>query len=610
MLVEPPRPRRPWPGWDGALLIALGVAIVAVYLGRGQLGGEHRLLLALGLDVAWLALTAWTRLRGQKYATPADGFRPLVVIPSHNNADQVADVARGCLRHCADVVVLDDGSTDSTAAVAGSVDGVTVLRHGVNRGKGSALSSALLWAQGRDFTHVIAVDADGQHIPDDLPHFLDAARRDPWAIHVGVRTMENAPGKSHFGRSFSNFWVWAETGHRVGDSQSGFRVYPVVPVLSLGLGGGRYEWEVEVLVRALWNGIGVRDVPCEVYYPPAEERVTSFRLFWDNVRISVLNTRLVAERILWPPRWWLRVPEPGADWRGRHLGTLWGWLFFLGMLRLFGRWPTYIAMRGMSLFYLLTSSDHRSGVQGYLRRAQAAGIAVQAGWLSAWRVFYNFAISIIDRFLRLARGKDAFKFEIHGAEEARATLQDSGVIFISAHMGNPELGASELNSYSTDKPVNILQFTAGEDPYVALLQRYTKTRRPPRIISLNAGEDLAAMEAVRALRRGEIVALKGDRIVDDRTATVDLLGSPVRLPTGPWLLAAISGAPIVVFGCFKKDARTYHVEVGKPRTLRFTSRKERDADLHRWTTEFASQMEQWIKAWPHQWYNFHDPWAS
>ena len=613
MSPERPARRRAWPGWDGALLLLVSAAAVAVWLWRGRLGGDERLLLALALNAAWLLGTGLSRRFGRVRLPPrpagASAFKPVVVIPSKDNRGTIAGIAQACRAHGVDVIVVDDGCVDGTGDAARDVPGVTVLVHPRNLGKGAALNTAFHHAWRQGYTHAVCLDADGQHDPADLPGFIEACRADPWAIHAGVRDMSTAPGRSQFGMNFSNWWTWVETGHRLGDTQCGFRAYPLEPVLTLGLGDGRYEWEVEVLVRSLWRGVAVRDLPCRVFYPPEEERVSSFRPFWDNVRISLLNTRLVTLRILWPPTWINRVPAPGGEWRGRHLGTVWGWSFFLGMIRLLGRRPTHAAMVVLSAFYLVFAASHRRGVSAYLRRAQAAGLPVRAGWLDAWRIFHAFACSIVDRFVLLVKGPTAFTMIHEDTARAKETLETRGAIFLTAHMGNPDLGATALQTVEFQRPVNVLQYTSGDDPYMVLLRRHLPDGQAPRVISLNAGEDLASLEVIRALRRGEIVAIKGDRVVDERAVEVQLLGATVRLPTGPFLLAALAKAPLFVLGCFHEGGGRYRVIAGEPWELRFTSRGQRDADLTRWTQRFASQLEAWARRYPRQWYNFHDPWA-
>ncbi len=614
MSPERPARRLSWPGWDGVVLLLLSVVAVVVYLSRGRLGGDERLLFALVLNSCWLLWTGFARHFGRARLPPrpdgAVSFRPVVVIPSKDNAPTVGDVAAACHAQGVDVIVVDDGSVDGTGDVARDVQGVTVLAHAVNMGKGAALNTAFHHAWRQGYTHAICLDADGQHDPADLPRFVEACRADPWAIHAGVRDMSTAPGRSQFGMKFSNWWTWVETGHRLGDTQCGFRAYPLEPVLSLGLGDGRYEWEVEVLVRSLWRGVAVRDLDCRVFYPPEEERVSSFRPFWDNARISLLNTRLVVLRILWPGHWINRVPPRGGEWRGRHLGTVWGWSFFLGMIRVFGRRPTHAAMLVMSGFYLVFARSHRDGVLAYLRRARAVGLPVRSGWLDAWRIFHRFACAIVDRFVLLAHGPEAFTVVHEDTARAKLELETQGAIFLTAHLGNPDLGATALQTVEFQRPVNILQFTSGDDPYMVLLRRYLKGDQAPRIISLNAGDELASLEVIRALRRGEIVAIKGDRVVDERVAVVDLLGGRVRLPTGPFLLAAISRAPLFVLGCFHEGKGTYRVIAGEPWRLRFTSRDGRQADLERWAQRYAAQLEAWARRYPRQWYNFHDPWSE
>jgi glycosyltransferase involved in cell wall biosynthesis len=235
----------------------------------------------------------------------ASVFKPCVLVPVFDNAQTVGGVVAGAKRLQLEVLVIDDGSTDGSGERAREAGGV-VFRHEANRGKGAALKTGFREALARGFTHAASIDADGQHFPDDLPRLLDAARASPHALVVGAREwadQEHVQGKSAFGRSFSNFWVWFETGVRVGDSQCGLRVYPLEHVTQLGLRRDRFDLEVEVIVRAAWAGLPVLSVPVRVHYPPPAERISHFRLFHDNFRISLLNTALVARRLVpWPHR--------------------------------------------------------------------------------------------------------------------------------------------------------------------------------------------------------------------------------------------------------------------------------------------------------------------
>ncbi len=201
------------------------------------------------------------------------------------------------------VIVVDDGSRDETARVA-SVAGARVISHATNLGKGAALLTGLAAAREAGFTHLVSVDADGQHSADDLPALLDASRAQPEAIVVGARDFEvpNVPGSSRFGRRFSNLWVRLETGEDLSDTQSGYRIYPVEATLGLEVPASRFEWEVCVLVFAAWAGVPLVDVPIGVFYPPPDQRVSHYRGFVDSARISWLHTRLVTRGLLRPIR--------------------------------------------------------------------------------------------------------------------------------------------------------------------------------------------------------------------------------------------------------------------------------------------------------------------
>jgi uncharacterized protein (DUF2062 family) len=170
-------------------------------------------------------------------------------------------------------------------------------------GKGKAIISGGKWAWGKGFTHVITLDADGQHNPRDIAKFAAAIQHNPHAIIVGVRNLRqaNVPQSSKFGRAFSNFWLKVQTGVSLGDAQSGFRAYPLPALTQLQFTETRYSFEVEVLARAAWAGFPLRGIDIDVYYPPPNERISHFAVFKDNLRISWLNTRLTFRSLLpWP----------------------------------------------------------------------------------------------------------------------------------------------------------------------------------------------------------------------------------------------------------------------------------------------------------------------
>lgn len=233
--------------------------------------------------------------------------RPLkiiVVVPVFNHGVTLRQVVTRILSVHDDVLVLDDGSTDNGLE---SISGlpVRIHAHPANQGKGAAIRTAAGIAAPLGATHIVTIDADGQHDPQDLPAFFNAIERHPLAVIVGARNFAtaNVPRSSRFGRVFSNFWLRVQTGRKVSDVQSGFRAYPTALFEHLSFTEKRYAFEVEVLVRSAWAGLDLLDVPVTVLYPPKDQRVSHFRKLADNMRISWLNTRLTLRSMLpWPHR--------------------------------------------------------------------------------------------------------------------------------------------------------------------------------------------------------------------------------------------------------------------------------------------------------------------
>lgn len=215
-----------------------------------------------------------------------------IIIPTYNNAHTLQSVIDSVLQYVADVIVVNDGSTDSTSDVLVSNTAIKVISYHTNRGKGYALKQGFKLATTMGYRYAITIDSDGQHQSSDIALFLNKVQQYPDSLIVGSRILhqENMPGGSTFANKFSNFWYRLQTGINLPDTQSGFRLYPLAKIAGMHFITNRYESELEMIVRAAWKGIKVCDVAISVYYPPLEERVTHFRPFRDFFRISVLNT--------------------------------------------------------------------------------------------------------------------------------------------------------------------------------------------------------------------------------------------------------------------------------------------------------------------------------
>ncbi|MEP7107253.1 MAG: DUF2062 domain-containing protein [Ferruginibacter sp.] len=247
-----------------------------------------------------------------------DEFRACVIIPTYNNSSTIARVIEDVSAYTNNVIVVNDGSTDETLAIVQAIPFVQLLTYPKNAGKGWALRKAFSLATQLGYRFAITIDSDGQHFAKDLPTFIDKLKLLQDGIIIGSRNMDQAsvPSKSSFGHKFSNFWFKVETGIYCPDTQSGFRLYPLWLLKDIHFITRKYEFEIEVLVRAAWNGLKVESVPVSVYYPPKEERISHFRPFIDFTRISILNTFLVLIAVLYiKPRDFFKTIFEKKKWK-------------------------------------------------------------------------------------------------------------------------------------------------------------------------------------------------------------------------------------------------------------------------------------------------------
>ncbi len=219
-----------------------------------------------------------------------------IIIPTYNNETTIGHVVDSCREWTDDIVVVNDGSTDTTGHILSSYakEGITIVEYTPNKGKGNALKKGFQYAKAQHYEYALTIDADGQHSAKDIPSFIETISQHPHSLVMGSRNIQadNMPKKNTFANKFSNFWFTVQTLRRIPDTQTGYRLYPLSYMGNLWWVTSKYEAELELLVFAAWHGVKIIPIPVHVFYPSAEKRVSHFRPGMDFFRISVTNTIL------------------------------------------------------------------------------------------------------------------------------------------------------------------------------------------------------------------------------------------------------------------------------------------------------------------------------
>jgi len=208
-------------------------------------------------------------------------------VPAFNEATQIAKVVLGAIQHVDEVVVIDDGSNDGTAEAA-RAGGATCLQLPANRGKASALRTGIEFAAARGFTHVLTLDGDGQHRPEDIPVLIQAAVRTGADMVIGTRAFErhSMPRARFYSNTVGSCLASVLVGREIRDSQSGFRLIRLDQLVSLELRSRFYEFEMEVLIKMARGGCSIEQVPIPAIYQDGRAR-SKMKPVRDTVRICI-----------------------------------------------------------------------------------------------------------------------------------------------------------------------------------------------------------------------------------------------------------------------------------------------------------------------------------
>lgn len=229
-------------------------------------------------------------------------FRCIVLIPSYNSGALLRRTVASVLAVWPDIVVVTDGSTDGSDQTLEDMlpqhPGLKVLHLAHNGGKGQAVLHGAQWAVRAGYTHVLTMDADGQHPAQSVPDFISVAQRNPGSLVLGVPVFgPEAPALRVWGRKLSNLLIGMETHGAIEDCLFGFRVYPATAMIAV-LEASRFmrgfDFDPEVALRMVWQGVPALNKPAAVQYFNAEQGgISHFHYVRDNARLIFMHSRLL-----------------------------------------------------------------------------------------------------------------------------------------------------------------------------------------------------------------------------------------------------------------------------------------------------------------------------
>jgi len=289
---------------------------------------------------------------------------------------------------------------------------------------------------------------------------------------------------------------------------------------------------------------------------------------------------------------------------GQLRGGRWGIWFFITAIRLLGVRVAYVLAVPCAVYFSFASPDV-TATMDFHRRIFGKVPWWKRRWL-VFRHFYSFGCAILDRTAILAGQTKSFSFSFDGEHHVHKALAEGhGVLLLTGHIGNWEAAGQLLTRL--DVPINVTGFDKETPAIRALLQKSSKAKF--RLLPLT-GAPTDAIPLVAALRRGEVVAMLGDRVYGSPSATAPFLGDTARFPIGAYVLAAMANAPLVTVFNLREPGGHYRFFGFPPQYPKMPPHDQRDAYLKNCAAQFAVNLESIVRRDPFQWYNFFPFWEE
>lgn len=291
-----------------------------------------------------------------------------------------------------------------------------------------------------------------------------------------------------------------------------------------------------------------------------------------------------------------------SSWHGKSKGTPLGYRIFVWVLRSFGVSPAYFLLRFVVLYYFLFSWKASGHIYRLYRRKLGYGRFASAGKI--YRNYFLLGQGLIDKVVMMGGIKNKFSFEFDGEANLQkiATLKKGGIL-LSAHIGNWDIAGHLFSRLET--PINIVLYDGEHEKIKQYLESVTGKRKVNIIV---IKEDLSHIYAISdAFAKNELLCMHADRFIEgNKTMKADLLGEPAKFPMGPFLLAAQFKVPVSFVFAVKESRLHYHFFASEIKEYQATGKQ---ALMQEMLNDFVKEMEQKLKKYPEQWFNYYDFWG-
>lgn len=555
-------------------------------------------------------------------------YQVCVVIPLYKQLDAIAQTLATVESYDLPCFLIDDGNEAGVRAFLSELVAehprTTLHSLAHNQGKGGAVMEGLRLAKEHGFTHALQVDADGQHDLTQIPVLVALSAKNPEALVTGQPVYDESVNRMRVAaRQLTHFWVKVQTlSLTAPDTMCGYRVYPLEAVCALLERvplGRRMDFDIEVMVRLIWEGVPIVKHYTKVIYPLGGQ--SNFDYLHDNILITKMHTKLVFGMLF-------RLPSLLSRRRGRHcegkehwseieeVGVAWGMRLMVWSYRLFGRGLFKAILWPVIAYYYHTNHRARSASREYLSRVYQAGsshpdLSRPPDWRTGFRHFLQFGRSNLDRIASWMGQMCLTELHFVQKEEfLELHTQKKGALIISSHLGNIEMCRGLVQQFPGVK-WHILMHTEHAGKFNSIIREINATA-DLGIIQVNQIGPETAVFLKEAIERGEFVVILGDRTpvrARDRVSEVEFLGERTRFPQGPYVLAHLLHCPVYVMFCLEEEGR-YCLYMEKFAERIKLSRKNREADLQALAQRYARALESYCLKQPLQWFNFYDFWGN